>query len=239
MNLLMFTGDELQDENRLILKGHRLVHLANVLKVSPGDSLRVGRLNGKIGQGRVEKLGTEEAWVTIESLDQPPPAPLPVNLILAVPRPKMLKRVLQCATAMGVKHIHLINSYKVEKSFWASPWLTEEKIRENLVLGLEQAQDTSLPEVHLHKLFKPFVEDVMPQLSAETRKLVAHPYTNTQCPENLTEPTTLAIGPEGGFTDYEIGKFGEQDFHTIKMGQRILRVETAVPALLAKLFPFS
>lgn len=239
MNLLMFTGDELQDENRLILKGHRLLHLSHVLKVSPGDSLRVGRLNGKIGLGRVERVDRDEAWVTIESLDQPPPTPLPANLILALPRPKMLKRVLQCATAMGVKRIHLINSYKVEKSFWASPWLTEAKIRENLLLGLEQAQDTSLPEVHLHKLFKPFVEDVIPHLSAETRKLVAHPYTDTQCPENLTEPTTLAIGPEGGFTDYEIDKFREQGFQTIRMGQRILRVETAVPALLAKLFPFS
>ncbi len=236
---MLFAESERQPDGSLVLTGHRLRHLREILKTSPGDTVRLGQINGLMGTGTLRALNDQQAILDRVQLNTPSPQPLPVTLILALPRPKMLKRVLQCATAMGVKRFYLINSYKVEKSFWSSPWLSPEKIEENLTLGLEQAQDTCLPEVHLHKRFKPFVEDLVPAIAEKSRKLIAHPYTDGYCPEGLSEPTTLAIGPEGGFTPYEVAKFNEQGFETIRMGQRILRVETAVPALLAKLFPFS
>ena len=140
---------------------------------------------------------------------------------------------------MGVKHIHLINSYKVEKASGLPLADRGKNQGENLVLGLEQAQDTSLPEVHLHKLFKPFVEDVMPQLVLKPVSWSLTPIRTRSALKISPEPTTLAIGPEGGFTDYEIGKFGSRISTRSKWGNAFLRVETAVPALLAKLFPFS
>ena len=168
-------------------------------------------------------------------LTEPPPAPLPVTLLLAMPRPKCFRRILQGATTMGVKRIALFGAYRVEKSYWKSPWLEKLELQRQLVLGLEQARDTVLPIVTLHPLFKPFMEDDVPALTAGTRCLVAHPGDGTVCPVNLQEPVTLAIGPEGGFTDYELGLLKEHGFECITLGQRILRTEQAVPAFLGRL----
>ncbi|MCG8609075.1 MAG: 16S rRNA (uracil(1498)-N(3))-methyltransferase [Pseudomonadales bacterium] len=244
MNLLLIEKSQIlpTDPTDSLLKakieGRQLQHLLTIHKAQQGDTLKVGLKNGQTGTGRIEHLSNAEAILTVTLTDEPPDA-LPVKLIIGLPRPKMLKRIIQHASAMGVKEIHFINSFKVEKSFWSSPWLGTEKLEENLILGLEQAEDTRMPQIYLHKLFKPFVEDKLPEISANTQKWVAHPRVDSACPVATTQPTTLVIGPEGGFTEYEVGKFEEQGFSTFHMGSRILRVETAIPALLAKLFPFA
>jgi RsmE family RNA methyltransferase len=138
---------------------------------------------------------------------------------------------------MGVKEIYLINAYRVDKSYWSTPVLSESSIREHLILGLEQAGDTQLPKVHLRKRFKPFVEDELPSLVNNKRALIAHPYNATMCPEPSDEETLIAIGPEGGFIPYEVDLMQQQGVQAIHLGERILRVETAVPVLLSRLFP--
>ena len=137
---------------------------------------------------------------------------------------------------MGIKEIALINSYRVEKSFWRSPALAPDSIREQLILGLEQGVDTYLPRVTLHPLFKPFVEDELTVWSEGTRRIVCHPDTPIPCPNQLSEPVTLAIGPEGGFIPYEVDKLESVGFQAVNLGPRILRVETAIPFVLGRLF---
>jgi RsmE family RNA methyltransferase len=149
----------------------------------------------------------------------------------------MLRRSLQTIAAMGVKTVYLVNSSRVEKSFWQTPLLKPEALEEQLILGLEQARDTIIPEVHLRKLFKPFVEDELGDIIANTNALVAHPIASMGCPVDSKEPISLAIGPEGGFIPYEIDKLNEVGFKTVHLGQRILRVETAIPALISRLLP--
>ena len=149
----------------------------------------------------------------------------------------MLKRTFQTLAAMGVKRIVLMNTYRVEKSYWQTPWLQPEAIREQLILGLEQARDTVLPEVILEKRFKPFVEDRLSAMGVGMRKLVAHPVSEQECPSHLAEPVMLAIGPEGGFIPYEVERLLEYGFECVHLGSRILRVETAVPVLLSRLSP--
>ncbi len=137
---------------------------------------------------------------------------------------------------MGVKRLVLLNSYRVEKSYWQSPVVQKETLREQLILGLEQARDTVLPEVLLRQRFKPFVEDELPALAEGTLPLLAHPVAEGDCPRRVEGPVTLAVGPEGGFIPYEVEKLVECGFQTVSLGERILRVETAVPALLGRLF---
>ena len=235
MNLLFLEANDLHTPNRASVSGRQLKHIREVLKLACGDKLTVGLENKSIGRATVIKLDEEEACLDI-SWEKEAPAALPLTLIIALPRPKMLKRIIQTATAMGVKQLYFINSWKVEKSFWQSPWLTDEKIRQNCIIGLEQAKDTQMPSIHIRKRFKPFVEDELPALSKNTRKLLAHPGTDTPCPVNITGSTTLIIGPEGGFTPYEVEKLRDAEFEAVHLGERILRVETAVPALLARLF---
>jgi len=178
---------------------------------------------------------TKDATELKVLLDTPPPAALPHKLILALPRPKMMRRILQTVSSLGIKELHLINSYKVDKSYWGTPWLKPEAIREQLILGLEQSADTVLPEVFLHKRFKPCVEDELPTVIAGTQALVAHPYTSEPCPSSATAPVTLAVGPEGGFIPYEVDKLEEIGFRPVTLGPRILRVETAIPVLISRL----
>ena len=235
MNLLLLEDADFLDACHVRLQGRHLAHLHEVHRAQVGDSLRVGRLGGLMGEARLLRLDASEAELAV-TLDQPPPAKLPLTLLLAVPRPKMLKRTLQTISAMGVARLVLVNSYRVEKSFWQTPFLQPAAIREQLLLGLEQARDTRLPEVSLEQRFKPFVEDRLPQLLAGSRGLVAHPGDFPACPRALDEPVTLAIGPEGGWIPYEVEMLRAAGLSPVQLGERILRVETAVPALIARLF---
>ena len=235
MNLLLLEDGDFVAPDRVRLQGRRLQHLREVHRAECGDSLRVGRLGGLMGRGELLSLNAEQAELQI-SLDTPPPAKLPLTLLLAVPRPKMLKRVLQTVSAMGVARLVLLNSYRVEKSFWQTPFLEPAAIREQLILGLEQARDTVLPEVTLEKRFKPFVEDRLPALADGTLGLTGHPGDYPACPRAVDGPVTLAIGPEGGWIPYEVELLRLAGLQPMQLGERILRVETAVPALLARLF---
>jgi RsmE family RNA methyltransferase len=168
--------------------------------------------------------------------DRDPPAGLSLTVVLALPRPKVLRRVLYSMSVMGVKRIILVNAARVEKSYWQSPFLREDWIMRQLVLGLEQARDTLLPKVLLKPRFKPFAEDELPGMCADTLKLVAHPSSMLTCPSMVQKPVTLAIGPEGGYIPYEIEQFVVLGFKPVSLGKRILNVETAVPSLIARLF---
>ncbi|WP_278397254.1 16S rRNA (uracil(1498)-N(3))-methyltransferase [Stutzerimonas kunmingensis] len=235
MNLLLLDTADFIADDRVLLRDRRLTHLQQVHRAEAGEQLRVGRVGGNMGSGQLLRLDAHEAELQV-SFDQPPPAKLPVTLLLALPRPKMLRRVLQTAAAMGVPRLVLLNSYRVEKSFWQTPFLEPAAIHEQLILGLEQARDTVLPEVIIEKRFKPFVEDRLPQLAADTLGLVGHPGDFPHCPRAVTQPVTLAIGPEGGWIPYEVDKLAAAGLRPVQLGERILRVETAVSALLARLF---
>lgn len=235
MNLLLLEAADFVADDRVILRDRRLTHLQQVHRAEAGETLRVGLLGGDMGSGRLLRLDASCAELQVV-FEQPPPAKLPITLLLALPRPKMLRRVLQTVATMGVPRLVLLNSYRVEKSFWQTPFLEPVAIREQLILGLEQARDTVLPEVVIEKRFKPFVEDRLPQLADGTLGLVGHPGDFPTCPRAVTQPVTLAIGPEGGWIPYEVEKLTEAGLAPVQLGDRILRVETAVSALLARLF---
>lgn len=237
MNLLLLDPSDLDDTGHARIRDpRRLRHLQDVHHATPGDELTLGVANAAMGRGRLIALNDSEARFAIMHLDQPPPTPLPVHLVLALPRPRMLARSLEHVTALGVKRITLLHTRRVEKSYWQSPELDEARIHQHLVLGLEQARDTLLPKVSFEMRFKPFVEDRLPALLSERRGLFAHPGMTSPCPRGITEETLLLVGPEGGFIPYEVERLTEAGCQGIHLGERILRVETAVTALLARLF---
>lgn len=235
MNLLLLEDADFIAADRVILRDRRLKHMQEVHRAVVGDTLRVGRIGGLLGTAELLRLESHEAELQI-SLDRAPPAKLPLTLLLALPRPKMLRRVFQTVATMGVPRVILLNSYRVEKSFWQTPFLEPEAIREQLILGLEQARDCVLPEILIEKRFKPFVEDRLPQWVEGSLGLVGHPGDYPACPRGIDQPVTLAIGPEGGWIPYEIDLLGKAGLQPVQLGERILRVETAVTALLARLF---
>ena len=235
MNLMLIKSEHIQN-NLTKIVGRQLTHLNEVQRLTKGDTVRVGEVNGAIGMGTIISIDEQTAMIEV-NLTLRPPAPLPITIILALPRPKMLRRILQTISAMGVKNVYLVNASRVEKSFWQSPLLAPESIEEQLLLGLEQSRDTLLPAVHLRKLFKPFVEDELEGIVGESTAIVAHPISEQRCPIDCQVPITLAIGPEGGFIPFEIEKLIQAGFDPVHLGRRILRVENAVPALLSRLYP--
>ena len=235
MNLLLLTPQDCPQPNIAHLTGRRLQHVLAVHQAQIGQTLRVGMVNGLMGKAEIIHLDKESLQLQFQ-LTLAPPAKLPFTLLLGFPRPKMLKRILQTVATMGVQRLVLMNSYRVERSFWDSPFLQPHAIEEELILGLEQGKDTVLPQVMIEKRFKPFVEDRLPELSANSLRLVAHPIAEQSCPRDVQQAVTLAIGCEGGFIPYEVNLLAQQGFMPVELGARILRVETAVTALIARLF---
>jgi 16S rRNA (uracil1498-N3)-methyltransferase len=227
MNLVLLFPEDFVSENRVQISGRRLEAIERI----GSDALRVGVVNGRIGNARVIAPG--ELEVSLES--EPPPA-IPLTLILALPRPKVLNRVIAAATSMGIKRIFLINAWRVEKSYWKSPRLSADNIRAQCILGLEQARDTVMPQIELRRFFTPFVNDELPVIARNTQALVAHPLASEECPRSVQQAVTLAIGPEGGFIADEIAALERAGFRAVHLGARILRVETAVAALVGRLF---
>ncbi|PIE57601.1 MAG: 16S rRNA (uracil(1498)-N(3))-methyltransferase [Desulfobulbus propionicus] len=235
MNLLLFEKKECE-AGMLTVSDRRAEHLIAVLGVKPGDRVRVGQVNGLVGHGTVVAVTKHTVRLQVE-LMQALGQGMKVDLVLALPRPIMLQRVLKQATVMGVRRFFLIRSSKVEKSFFHSPVLKKEKIKALVREGMEQAGDSRMPTVEIHTQFKPFVQDVLPTL--EGVRLLAHPRAE-QTFATMINPwlgdrrMILAIGPEGGWNDFEIDLLREQDFQVFTMGERILHVDTAVVALLAQ-----
>jgi RsmE family RNA methyltransferase len=235
LNLILLLEEDFTSANRVRLSGRRREHVIEVHRAKVDDELTVGRLNGPMGKGRITRLDSECLEMEV-LLDAPPPSKLPLTLILALPRPKVLNRVIASATSLGVSSIHLVNAWRVEKAYWNSPRLQPENLWTQRVLGLEQAKDTVLPDLHLHRLLRPFAEDTLPALIQDTLPLIAHPGAPSACPRAIERPVTLAVGPEGGFIEGEVSMFERTGFQPVSMGERILRVETAVAALIARLF---
>lgn len=235
MNLLLLEDADFIASDRVVLRDRRLKHMQEVHRSEVGDSLRVGRVGGLLGSAELLRLEPREAELSVV-FDREPPSKLPLTLILALPRPKMLRRVFQTVATMGVPKVILVNSYRVEKSFWQTPFLEPVAIREQLILGLEQARDSVLPEIVIEKRFKPFVQDRLPGVADGTLGLVGHPGDFPACPRAVEQPVTLAIGPEGGWIPYEVDLLRASGLSPVQLGDRILRVETAVTALLARLF---
>ena len=127
MNIILLAPEDWLDENTVCLDGHRHAHIRGVLKAGVGDALRVGLLGGLRGYGTVIKLSDEHTHLRVELVDPPLPRH-PCGLILALPRPKMLRRVFRTAAEMGVAHLYLINSVRVEKSYWQSPLLQPDRV---------------------------------------------------------------------------------------------------------------
>lgn len=235
MNLLLLLPEDLVAPDRALLSGRRRVHVREVHRAAAGDDLAVGLLGGRMGRGRVVRLDDDALELSLDLHKDPPPK-LPLTLVVALPRPKVLNRVVASAASLGAARIVLVNAWKVEKAYWGSPRLHPDNLRHQAILGLEQAGDTVLPEVRTARLFRPFVEGELPALLAGGTGLVAHPGSGGAAPSPLAAPVVLAIGPEGGWIDAELQSLFRAGLRPLDLGPRVLRTETAVAALVGKLF---
>ena len=232
MNRILFTQAEVDQGSSIVVSDYRAVHMLKVLRVKVGDTVRVGIINGPLGDAEVVSTNGQTVMLIPEWGKRPATSCL--NLLLALPRPKVLKRLWAPLASLGLNKIIITNADKVERNYFDTHWLDPENYQPLLVEGLVQAGDTLLPEVIIKRRFKPFVEDELDVLLPDSTRILAHPRTNQRF-SGLT-PTSkqllLAIGPEGGWNEFELELLEQHKFLPVSAGSRILRTDVACIALL-------
>jgi len=236
VNLILLEAGELSAGGHATLSGRRAVHLIDVLHVAAGHEIRVGVVGGPRGIAVVESI--DAATVTLQCTFEVEVPPWPkVDLLLAVPRPKVMRRLWAQVAALGVGQIILTNAEKVERNYFDTHILAPETYRPLLIEGLQQARDTRLPGVSVHRQFKPLVEDHLDALVEEGLRVVADPSSTSSVGdvvrESRKERILLAVGPEGGWNAFELRLLSAHGFQSVGMGPRTLRTDTACVALLA------
>lgn len=236
MNLILVSPEEVGARDTVTLNDRRAHHIRHVLNGREGQSLRIGLIDGAKGTGMITGLKPEGVTLRCVFTDTVPERPR-VDLLLALPRPKVMKRLWAPLASLGVGRIMLTNAQKVERYYFDSHVLDTEFYTEHLKEGLEQAMDTRLPEVTVYRQFKRLMEDELDTLAPGTFRIAADPSGTTRVCDALKgrteESVVLAVGPEGGWSDYERDLLKAHGFITAGIGPRILRSDTACIALLA------
>lgn len=220
------------DDTTVLLRDRRAVHILELLKPNLGDTLRVGIRDGALGTGRVVAMDAATVELAVQTRE-PPPRRHRFEIVLALPRPKMLRRILRTVAEFGVSDLHLINSARVEKSFWQSPLLAGDKVEEALLAGMERSCDTVAPRVHQHRLFRPFVEDRLVEICSGRPCLIAEMGSPQALSSVADGPAVVMIGPEGGFVPFELDLAQAVIARPVHLGERLLSVDTALTAALA------
>ena len=247
MNRILFEKGEI-DGGVAVFGGERAEHVLNVLHGEVGQTLKTGEVDGRIGTSEILEItcGADGVGPLIRAKvchDRESLRPW-VDLVLAPPRPRVMKRLLPQLAAMGVGRIVLVGAKKVEKDFWGATLLKEENYRPLLIDGLMQSGTSILPEMICRRGFRRFVADELDAMFPTTRRIVAHPYGEEAAEAGTSSPAAkaasgqsllLAIGPEGGWTDDEVALLEAKGFARYSLGPRILRTDTATIALLAQL----
>lgn len=232
MNLVLLA--ERPADGVITLGGTQAAHLLRVLAVTPGSTVRIGVENGPAGTGTVTAVG--DGSVTLTCAFEPAAPPVPrVDLLLAVPRPKVLKRLWAQLAALGVGRIILTNAARVERPYFDTHVLEPDTYRPLLLEGLQQARDTHVPRVTVHRQFRKLVEDELDHLTDARLRLLADPGPHPAIPrvaEAATGRVLLAVGPEGGWNDFERTLLRGRGFTPVSLGPRTLRTDTACVALL-------
>jgi len=244
MNVMLFTSEDIVTEysgTRFRVQftdSRKLDHIQKILKSSKGDILRVGLLNGHLGEGVICQITAQKVLLDVD-LNTAPPLPSPLTLLLALPRPLVVRRILADVTSFGVKRICLFQSKRVEKSFWQSPVLEEPAITAQLIKGLEQGRDSVMPIVEKYPDFQEILShEMMASIkgaAAEQDAYLAQPGAAQHLPERITKPTLITIGPEGGLLAREVSDLQDRGFQPVSLGPRLLRVETSVSAVMGRL----
>ena len=235
MNILLLPELDNNQSCISITNLDQINHVQKVLRLKAGDSLKVGSLKGKLGTAVIEAVSDKHLKLGQLNLNTMPPSKLDLTVVLALPRPKVLRRLIMDMTAIGVAEIILVNSYRTDKSYWQSPML--KRIDEFVKEGLQQGVDTIPPKIQLKKRFKPFVEDELAAWAKDRSLVVAHPYSPLSFNKYIEQaglPQVLCIGAEGGWIDYEVSLLQNNGCQSVSIGSRILRTEAAVNALCGR-----
>jgi RsmE family RNA methyltransferase len=255
----------------LPMDDYRTIHAAKILCLQNGDEIRCGVVSNEshdglvtdkatikwLPEGKVKKAeplgngsppGSLHVSLTslvpvVEVLAKPS-----VSLILALPRPLALGRMLPMISQMGVEMLVLTEARKVPKDYFGSHLFRKPQLLTKLLVeGLCQSGDVQLPRVIITRNLSNFLNDELDGLfpANEYARAIAHPQRprggnilklrDVSFPSMSSRRLLVAVGPEGGWEEPdELNHFViDHGFEQVSMGSRVLRSDCAVVSLLA------
>jgi len=242
MNLIILSERDGIGGNSYRLNDHRARHIIDILRAKTGEQVAVGLINGPVGMAQIETIENGVVTLCCLSMNDPKPPEIETDIICAIPRPKTLKKILQLSATMGVRRLHLVRACRIEKSYFQTPLLQQEHYMPYLIEGLAQGKQTRLPDIIVHELFRPFIEDTLPELVREYHipplKLYAHPKALGKLDkvyDKSAHNIMIAVGPEAGWVPFECDLLEKAGFMPFSLGPWVLRVESAFTAVMAQL----
>ena len=236
-NLTLVFEHERQSGQEFRISGPRAKYVIETAAGAPGRRFPVGLLEGPIGSGKVREIGSDSVTLACTFVGDPPARPL-IDLILAVPKPKELKRMLPNIAALGVDRIFLVRTWRAPKTNLETDVVKPDMYRPLLHAGMAQCATTREPRIVIEPLFRPFVEDRATQLFEGATKLVIQPSSERQLASiRIGEHDRVAvmIGPEGGLIPYEIDALRRVGFLPVTAGSNGVRAEISTIAVLSQI----
>lgn len=231
MNLILF--DQPFEEIRLEVADPRSQHIRRVLRAEPGSRVFLGFANGPRVRAEVTALNPDGSVELRVIATEPAPAPLPIQLLIGLPRPHTAKRILFEAASLGVQSLHFFEAERGEPSYAQSRLWTSQEWRERLRLGTEQSFGTHLPELSI----APDLQTALSHLPLDLPRIALDNYEATApLAAALAKDAAralLALGPERGWSSGERDTFRRNGWSLAHLGPRVLRVETACTAAVA------
>ena len=229
MNMILLQNSDCDASlNVAILKDQRAQHIRAVLKKGVGETVRIGILDGALGVGTIEEISDQET--VLSCIWEPQVAERSgLNLLLALPRPKVMRRLWAQLASFAVDNIIICNAEKVERYYFDSHAITPETYLPLLHEGLQQAGHTQLPRVHVYRNFRPVIEDA---LELFPDRVMLTPRVPRRLDRLKPRPVLIAIGPEGGWNDFEHQLMIQHGFAETSLLDHVLRSDTACIAAL-------
>lgn len=218
----------------VMLPESEALHASKVLRLAIGDSLTLMDGLGHTANAVIETIfrrGSELVCKVDEVVQNPKPC-LGIRLYLAPPRAKVMELVVRFATELGVARITpILCQYGVSK-----PDGSKDSWLQTAIVAMKQSRNPWLPI-----LDEPVAFNAALASATECSFLGAVPATAASCSQPdpdvcRQKGVALWIGPEGGFSHDEEKAILGQGACPLTVGPCILRVETAVPALLGALY---
>lgn len=231
MNIVLFESSEIGAP--LDIADERAQHILKVLRRGEGDSFDAGEIDGKRGKATVRTIGPKTLELTFDlSIDEP--ALYPIDLIVGLSRPQTNRKILQEATALGVRSIRFALTDRGEPSYVESKLWRSGEWRRHVVNGTAQAFTTRLP----HVSYGMALEEAIGAVDGNAMRIALDNYEANEALGEMDargQAIALAIGSERGWTAVERAALREQGFLLAHLGTRPLRTETAVVAGIALL----
>jgi 16S rRNA (uracil1498-N3)-methyltransferase len=210
-------------------------HAARVLRLRSGDAVTL--FNGQGGEyaARITAIGKHDVMVKIERHDPVErESPLQITLVQALSSGERMDLTIQKAVELGVSCIVPVESERcVVRLKGERAGKRVAHWRQVVVSACEQCGRNRIPEV---RMISPL--DVwLAAEENESQRWVLLPGADTVLRDlpRPQKPIELLVGPEGGLTDAEADAAQRTGFRPVRLGPRVLRTETAAPALLAAL----